>query len=429
MSKAARRFPSTLALVLACTPALVAVTAEARTTTADVAKKRGLTIEKTIHGDLDGDGDNETIGMCKGEQGLQLCVFSVDKEEAKLEHLLPRAGGRTLGRFWTEDLVPEVLGSEVIVEVYDETPDEKVKRVRVYAGYPSPREIFTSVIFLPKNKAERAAWDQPDVVQYGDARPGWYFIDIGENGTKEILVRRQPKVINVQRDGEAPARLLVGVYEAVYEYTGSPSDGAYREQPATRFNEFLQPKEIASVRASSTWVRPDVRRELESEALAAAVYGDDGDQTAPATPQIDFSPFTVKAADKSLDTGWVADSKGGKGEWIELELSEPGPVRMVRVVPGCLENKAQFLGHNVPDKIEIRLDNRERAFVDLRAPKRVLPPVLAIQPVKLGSKPWAQQYLVFLDGKTQAKTVRVTIDRFKKQGRANLSCISEVTVH
>lgn len=423
----AHRSRSTCALALVSALAF-ASSVDARVTTADAAKKRGLTIEKTIHGDLDGDGSNDTLGMCNGEQGLQLCVFSVDKDEARLEHVLPRAGGRQLGRFWSEDLVPEVLGSEVIVEVYDETPDEKVKRVRVYAGHPSPREIFTSVIYLPKNKAERAAWDQPDVVQYGDARPGWYFVDIGENGRKEILVRREPKVINVKRDGEAPARLLVGVYEAVYEYTGSPSDGEYREQPSTRFNEFLKPRDITEVRASSTWVRPDVLRELKSEALAAAVYADEGTKAA-TEPEVDFSPFTAKAADKSLDTSWVASAKGGKGEWIELELSEPGPVRMVRVVPGCLETKRQFLGHNLPDKIEIRLDDRERAYVDLRNPKKVLPPVLAIQPVKVGSKPWAQQYLVFLDGKTQAKSVRVTIDRYKKQGRANLACISEVTVH
>lgn len=427
MTEAPRRFPSTPALLLAAAIALLPAAAEARVTTADAAKKRGLTIEKTIHGDLDGDGKNETLGMCKGPEGLQLCVFSVDKEEARLEHVLPRAGGRTLGRFWTEDLVPEVLGEEVIVEVYDETPDEKVKRVRVYAGYPKPREIFTSVIYLPKDKSKRAAWDQPDVVQYGDARPGWYFVDIGEDGKKEILVRRQPKVIAVKRDGEAPARMLVGVYEAIYEYAGSPSDGAYRERGSARFNEFLQPREIAHVRASSTWVAPDIRRDLESEALAAAVYGD-GD-AAPGGPELDLTEFTAKIADKSLDTGWIADRKGGQGEWVELELSEPGPVRMVRVVPGCLETKARFLGHNVPDKIEIRLDERERAFVDLRTPKKVLPPVLAIQPVKVSNKPWAQQYLVFLDGKTQAKKVRVTIDRFKKQGRANLSCISEVTVH
>lgn len=416
-------------LLLAVALVTFGTPAHARTTTADVAKKKGLTIEKTIHADVDGDGTNDTVGVCSGQQGLQLCIFSVDKDEAQLKHVLPRAGGKKLGRVWAEDLVPEVAGTEIILEVYDETPDEKVKRVRVYSGYPAPREIFTSVIFLPKNKTERAAWDQADVVQYGDARPGWYFIDLGENGKKEILVRRQPKVINVKRDGEGDARLLVGVYESVFEYTGSPSDGEFREQPSPRFNEFLQPRDVTEVRTSSTWVRPDVLRELKSEALAAAVYADEGDKKAAKEPEIDFRPFNEKAADKSLDTGWVADTKGGKGEWVELVLSEPGPVRMVRVVPGCLETKSQFFSHNVPDKIEIRLDDRERAYVDLRTPKKSSPPVLAVQPVKIGSKPWAQQYLIFLDGKVRAKSVRVTIDRYKKQGRANLSCISEVTVH
>lgn len=409
---------------------LTAAPAAARVTTADAAKKRGLTLEKTIHADTNGNGSSETVGVCRGDQGIQLCIFDVDKDGAQLKHLLPRAGGKRLGQLSAEDLLPEVAGDEMILEIYDETPDEKVKRVRVYAGHPEPREIFTSVIFLPKDKSKRGAWNQPGVVHYGDGRPGWYFHDTNGDGNKEIVVRRRPKVIPVKRANDDDARLMVGVHEAVYEWVGSPSGGEYRERSGERFNDFLNPGyEIRDVRASTTWVRKEILDELKSEALASAVYeATDGKNVT--EPEIDLSTFTSRAADKSIDTAWAEDHKGpGTGEWVEVELEEAQPIHMVRIVPGCLETKRQFLQHNLPTKVEIRFDNRERTYVNFLAPRKPLTPALAVADMKLPSKPFAKQYLVFFDGEARAKTVRVTVDKVKRRGRFNRSCIAEITVH
>jgi hypothetical protein len=417
--------------LLALALSLVVTTpAWARVTTADAAKKRGLTLEKTLHADINGNGNAETVGVCQGDNGIQLCIFDVDKNGATLKHLLPRAGGKTLGSIVTEDLLPEVAGAEIILEVYDETPDEKVKRVRVYAGIPEPREVFTSVIFLPKDKSKRGEWDQPNVVQYGDGRPGWFFEDANGDGKKEIIVRRRPKIIPVKRASQDDARLMVGVHEGVYEWVGPPSTGEFREQTGERFTDFLNPgHSIVEVRASSTWVRKDILDELQREALATAVYAAaDGKQGGEGV--VDLSLFTGFAADKSLDTAWVENDKGdGRGEWIEVVLDETRPIHMVRIVPGCLETKRDFSQHNVPTKVEIRFDNRDRTFVDFTQPQKPLPPAIAVAQMGLPSKPFANQYLVFFDGKASAKTIRFTLDKVKKQGRDNRACIAEITVH
>jgi hypothetical protein len=398
-----------------------------KVTVEQVAKKKGLKVEKSVTADVDGDGTTETVGACiDSDKNVRLCVFGEDDNGAVLKHLAKPAGGKRLRHVKAEDLVPEVIGTEVILEVYDETPDEKVKSVRVYAGYPEIRQIFTRRIYRSKNKAKRPKWENDDVVKYGDAFPGWYFVDNNDDGRKEILVRGRPKVIEVKRRKEGSAKILVGVQESVWDYVGEPSDGAYVEGHVV-FNNFLDPAhEIEKVNSSSTYIDPAVLNEMKSEALAAAVYG--GGE-APAEVKVDRTEFTARVADKSLDTGWSEDAKGsGKGEWVELVLDDTYPVHMVRITPGCVESKRSYRSYSVPEKIEIRLDGKTH-YVDLRKPDRPEPPVVAISAQKLQGKPWAKRYMIFFDGEYEAERVRVTLDRAKKQGKGNHTCISEISVH
>jgi hypothetical protein len=48
---------------------------------------------------------------------------------------------------------------------------------------------------------------------------------------------------------------------------------------------------------------------------------------------------------------------------------------------------------------------------------------------RLKDRPWAKTTIVFFDGKTEADRVRITLKGSTKQGKGNLSCISEVSVH
>lgn len=421
--------PSLAVLLVALALGGAARAASDKRTPNDAAKKEGLELLRSLAADFDGDGKSETLGVCEGQRGLRLCVFGENDAGAILKESLPWAGGTKLKDFEAKELNPKLPGQEIILELYDETPDEKVKRVRVYSGYPKPREIFTSVIFRPKNESERAEWEQDDVVKYGDARAGWYFWDEDGDGVSEIFVRRRAQLIKVpRRDGAA--RLLTGVREAVYAWADDARGGAYKEIEKDRFRDFLPALEIARTTGSAAWVPPKQLENLQSEALAKAVYAATDGKPVKSDIKIDFSPFFAHATDKDLATAWIENEKGhGDGEWIEIELSEVAPIHMVRVVGGCAEDKRSFRQHNVPERFELRFDTGERALVDLKDPKRPDRPAVAILQIPVKDRPFAKQALVFFDGKVRSKKVRLTLDAVKRQGRANRTCISEVSVH
>lgn len=406
--------------------------ADTLVTPLDAAKKARLELEKTLVTDFDGDGAPDTVGVCRGDRGLALCVFGYedkDRRRAKLEARLPWAGGTRLKSLEAQDLLPGLAGMEVLLEVYDETPDEKVKRIRIYAGHPQPREVFTSVIFWPKDENKRPEWERPEVVKYGDARPGWYFEDVDGDGAQEIIVRRQAQLLRVPREPE-PAKLLTGVREAIFAYTGGAT-GRFTERREGRFRDFLPALDVTEVRGSAVWLPQKLLEDLQAEALAKAVYEATDGKPVENEVKVDFSPFFAKVADKDLSTAWIEDDAegDGKGEWVELTLPEAKPIHMVRVVGGCVGSKREFRQHNVPLRYELRFDSGERTLVDLEDKERPMRPAVAVLELPLKDKRWAKQTLVFLDGKVRSKTVRITLEKAKRQGRANRTCISEISVH
>ena len=66
-----------------------------------------------------------------------------------------------------------------------------------------------------------------------------------------------------------------------------------------------------------------------------------------------------------------------------------------------------------------------------RSPKEFAAPVIALSDalVKIKDRPWATTTLVFFDGNKTASRVRITLDNVAKQGKGNLTCIAEVSVH
>jgi hypothetical protein len=160
---------------------------------------------------------------------------------------------------------------------------------------------------------------------------------------------------------------------------------------------------------------------------------DDATRTAAPEIVIDRTPYMRFAADRNLATAWVEDGEGvGKGEWVELALTKPAPIRMVRVVAGCVATKESFTAHNVPESLSLQLGESSTAVVNRRQPTSFAAPVLAfsdfiVPPPK--DRPWAKTTLIFFDGKTVSQRVRLTLDKVAAQGDGERTCISEVSVH
>ncbi len=383
--------------------------------------------------DFNGDGTEDFIGACQDQKTKAVFVCRwAGAGVPKLVEKFDGGGGNKFKSLDAIDLFPPAEAKEIAFEFYGDNPDEKIKRVRVYSGVGKTREVFTSVIFRSKDKDKRPQWERlPGVITYGNPRPGWYFVDENGDGTTEVLVRGKPQLLEIARDDGEPAYLVTGVKEKVFSFVGTATNGKYVEQEGRAFRDFLPAYDLAGVTASSAWVPPKILAELESEALAAAVYAasEGGGKKVPST-KVDRQPYIDPVIDKDLSTGWAEDQKGvGEREWIEIDLGGEREVHMVRFVPGCIKDKPTYRRFNLPHKIEILLDDDARTFVNLDEPGRPLKPAVAIKQIGVKNKRFARQVLVFFDGKQKASKVRLTILGAKRQGRDNLTCISEVSVH
>ena len=465
---------------------------KSRRTTAEALKLKGLEMKKFVDIDTDGDGRKELIAV-GANKGGNLCIVVVgeDKEGAVVTEQLPFAGGKEIAKLEGLPLAPPAASQEIVFEVYDETPDEKVKRVRVYGRKDDRlKEIFTSVLNRPKNAAERDSWENDkSIVSYGDARGGWYFGDLEDDGVGEVLVRRKPQIISIDKEDADPVRIMTGVREQVFRW--DEANFAFKSA-GERVNNFIPAMAIARVTASSAWVEPAVLKEMKANALNNALMkdgdGKDGDgkdskegkegkedspggelelgledldlpppKAPPKKPstkkppsstkkppkpakeeekepeiEVDRSEWMQKGADNDLNTAWIEDAPDeGKGQWLEVELEEAAKIHMVRVVAGCVESAASFKGHNVPVSFNVSLDGGADALIDRSAPGTFDSPAIAFTGTFKPdpSKPWMKTTLVFFDGKTEAKKVRITLDKVVRQGKDNQTCISEVSVH
>lgn len=439
------------AVTLAAGPVLAE---KSRRTTAEAVKAKGLTLQKVLDADLDGDGRKEVVGVTTGPKGVQVVLVGEDPDGAVVTFVAPPAVGKDVAKADVKALVPPANSQQVILEVYDETPDEKVKRVRVYGADGAGaslklKEIFNSKIERSRDKEERPLWEtDSSIIKYGDPRPGWYFEDIQEDGISEVLVRRNngAQIISIDKSGGDPVKLLTGVRETVWSFDVDKNQYVKGEE---RLNDFLPAYTITGVEASSAWVEPRELKALKAQALSEALQTataesapekkkgkgskGKGDTDLTDEVQVDLSPYMKRAADGSLASGWIeGDEKGeGRGEWVELTLEEEDAIHMVRIVSGCVNTKGDYRGHNVPESFSIQLDGGSQNEVNRRERGKFDGEIAAFTDdiVKLADRPWAKTTLVFFDGRTEAKKVRVTLGRAIKQGKGNRTCISEISVH
>jgi hypothetical protein len=380
--------------------------------------------------DVDGDGKNETVGVCKSRsKGFFLCVFEHEDEKVVLAAKSGKLSGKTVGKLNFMDLVKPKNAMEVVVEMYAETPDERIKRLYVFEGKPKLRQIFKTSAFQSKDKSERADWARdPTVIKWGNAKPGWYFMDLEMDGTTEILVRKKPKMLKVPlRKGAA--KIVVGVYEKVYAYEGEPGSGEFQLSNDSRFVDFAPQKEVSNVKVSSQHLPKDLQDQMKADAMADALYGEEGGGGGGGGEKSN-AEYARWAADGNYDTGWLEGGKGmGKGESVEVFLTERSNVHMVRVVPGCVQDKRAYRSHNVPRTFTVSVDGFKKAEVNTARVKDPGGAAVGILAMPLKDKPWAKQYLVFFDGKSTSGRVVVELGLARKQGRGNHTCISEIAVH
>lgn len=401
------------------------------------ASKSGLAVQNAMPLHAAKAAGNIWVGACKKEAAMQLCIFDENNNSFSLKKPLVPLQGDRLHKLQIMELVSLLPGPEILLELYSENPDEKIKRLRVYTLHPEPREIFLSVIYYPKDIAKRETWERAKhIVKYGNPKPGWSFEGVGENpeakSNKEIVIRKKPQVLQIPRENQDPIMLITGIRESIYAYQGDDKSGRFEASIQNRFVEFLPSKPPKEIRASGSFVPPKILRKMESEQLAAAlVAATEGDEEHSELKELDFSPYTLVVSDNDTNSAWIENDADGPGfgEWIEFSFEKPTEINMIRMVPGCTKSKNAFQAHNIPTKVELRFSDSSRAFVDLTRPEQPRSPVIAMKNIALRGKPFAIQHLLFFEGKSKAKSVRVILNEVKQQGGTNRTCISEFSIH
>lgn len=358
------------------------------------------------------------------------------------------------------------------------------------------KEMFSSVLRRSHSAIERPVWETDSrVVRYGDVSGGWSFADDDGDGVSEIHVRRKPQLIEIEGE-KAPVRLITGVREQVWKWNEAsfsyvdsgevlqnflpalevakvtassawipPEELKALQQPPAPAAEVKKPgsegaaggdfdfgledleqpespaptKKPAEPKKSKKPASPNPATKKGAStsqtktAAPAAAVGDTPQGPSEPPVVVDRTPYMRFAADRNLATAWIEDASGvGKGEWVELELAKEAPIRMVRVVAGCVATKESFTSHNVPESLSIQLTATQQAAINRRQPTSFASPVLAfsdfvVPPAK--DRPWAKTTLIFFDGKTVSQRVRLTLDKVAAQGDGEQTCISEVSIH
>lgn len=419
----------------------------------EAASKKGYKLIKTLDNnvvsaalngapiDVTGDGIVDLVGVCRGDSSLRLCIFGENEEGAVLNDVVADAGGDQLESLEVKNVIGSSPALEIIATVKGETPDEKFRKLLIYAAGSNGklRSVLSTAQYEPKankkvdigndagndkddNKMElREILRDPNLVQYGDASPGWSLVDIDEDGTFELLVRRRPQIVavpveagatgSIKQGGKHVVRFLTGVREAVYTFDGLPETGRFVESHDDHLSDFLPSYPILGVTADNAYLDP----------TAALLAGDD-----PAAK----NAVITQGADRDMTTAWIEnDEKGfGKGAWLEVKLDAERPIHMIRLVGSCAGDKKSYNDHNVIEKFTVSF-GRRTASIDRSQLSKTQGAVKAAVDMPIKDRNWAKQTLIFFDGNDKAQTVRIMIDDVKRQGKSNQSCIAEVSVH
>lgn len=399
------------------------------------AKQEGLQLKKALSTPQTAGEQKRWLAVFEKDGALTLrsfrktgSVFKVDAERLPLR-------GNELKKMQLLDMVSTIPGPELILEVYGENPDEKIKRLVILALEPTFRELFTKAIYRPKNAKERNAWENAKtLIKYGTPFPGWYFSDEEFEGATnmEVRMRDTPQILKVPLADREPAHLVTGIREHRYQYQGDAASGRFEKNEESEFVEYLPRQTPSKIFASAAFAPPKVLKKLEAEKLAASLAdATDGKKVDSDSDKIDFAPFIDGVSDNNLATHWIENdaSGSGYGEWVELFFKKPVPVKMIRIVPGCVDNKKSYRQHNVPGKIELRFSDSTRAFVNLDSPQRPRDPVVAMMHVPIKDKPFAKQVLIFFAGDREVEKIRLTLNDVKKQGKKDRTCLTEFNVH
>lgn len=299
--------------------------------------------------DIDGDGRADVLVVCGGEAGIELSAFRA----------LPEGGfalltkSRTFGGSLLRAFEPVALGQRAgfRLEVVEDSPDEADCEVALFVMNPAGLvEVFAERYreLHSEEEAGREAIEQVDLLGLA---LGLGVAPAGPGDFPRLFLRDSPRALRL-RSGRA-REALVALRERAY---AAHAGGRYH------------------------LVGDSVRKALSPLTLVSPV------------PEVE---------DGDLATGWLAPARTP----LRLELREPGPLRAVRLIPGCGESAEEWASHPAVSKLTLQVDGAPPIALDGSDPR-----LLGVADLALPGRGFGSGLLVLFASPLTARVVTVSLE-------------------
>lgn len=370
-------------------------------------KKKKIEVVSDDYADMDGDDLKEVILVVKSKKGKQAFLVLKATDDRKnyqevIEFKIREA--LALEKYEIDDINGDKR-QDLLIWTKDDSPDETGRHLTIIAAYGGTfKKIFEGSYYF--NKADEATGSQENVIQWGEIKDGIRLVDEDKNGSKEILIPREKRLVYFGHT-TPPTTVIYGVLYDIYRY----KKGAYVKDENPKVENFLTPIKINNIEASSELVKRPKRAkrggETEPEVLNPAKW----------------------AADGNIGSAWspnTSNKKRRQKESIRFEFDGSQTLKAMVMIPGCMETEDSWEPNNKITSFSIRISNGTESQVRRGKFQDVSSPILGVVESPRAESNGAFQYMIFFEEGTSTYSVEIIIDGVEKGKKGRRTCISEV---
>lgn len=361
------------------------------------------------YAEMDGDNIKEIILLLNWEKDKKSFIVLKATDDRKnyqemIEYKIKE--GFTLEKYEIDDVNGDKK-SDLLIWLKDESPDENGMHLIIISSYGTVfKKIFDGSYYFSKSEGGGASNEK--VIQYGEIKEGISLVDEDKNGSKEILIPREKKLVYFGHTKPPTTVIYGGLYD-IYRY----KNGVYAKDENPKVVNFLSPVKIKNIEASS---------ELSEKPKKAKK----GESTEPEVL------YPAKwAADGNIGSSWSPDpskSKKNVKDSIRFEFDGSQNIKAMVLIPGCMDTEDSWEPNNRITAFSVRLSNGTESQVVKGKYQNVSSPVLGVTESARAETQGAYQYMVFFEEGTTTYSVEIIIDKIERgHNKKNpRTCISEV---
>ncbi|MGC8928738.1 MAG: hypothetical protein ACP5QK_12565 [Myxococcota bacterium] len=371
----------------------------------DLMKKK-VEILSEDYADMDGDNVRELVLLVSRDKDKKSFIVLKGTDDKRnyqemIEYKLKEAF--TLEKYEIDDVNGDKK-LDLLIWLKDDSPDETGSHLIIIAAYGGVyKKIFEGSYYFSKIEGQPAGNEK--VISYGEIKEGINLIDEDKNGSKEILIPKEKRLVYFGHTKPPTTVIYGGLYD-IYRY----KNGMYVKDENPKVVNFLTPIKVKNVEASSELSeRPQKGVNQSSDVLNPAKWAADGNIGS------SWSPDHTKAKKNAKDN-------------IRFEFDGNQTLKAMIMIPGCMDTEDSWEPNNRITSFSIRLSNGTETQITRGKYQLVSSPVLGVIESPRAETQGAYQYMIYFEENTTTYSVEITIDKVEKGSNKKnpRTCISEV---